>query len=246
MTDAASRYLRGLIPPPGPVSLSEKQLFGSLDATYAAVGASLAKSPDRWGGWKLGGSNHASRKAFGVSELYYGALAHEEILTNPDHAPCADLYEVKGEVEIALRIAPDGQGYDAWCVALEMPSSPIANLLECGVRALVADRCAAGVLLLGPVSTGALPPLDQAVLTLEQDAETLDSAGLGSLTAPPEQQLKDFLDLSRAHGVKTRPGDWVATGGITRCCDFSAGARVRVLLDGAVQLDVEITRGPGT
>jgi len=40
-------------------------------------------------------------------------------------------------------------------VALEMPSSPITDML--GVRALVADRCAAGALLLGPPQTGALP-----------------------------------------------------------------------------------------
>ena len=54
---------------------------------------------------------------------------------------------------------------------------------------------------------------------------------------PPAQLLSEFLTLALAHGISPRPGDWVATGGITACCPFAPGARVQVLLEDEVQLD---------
>jgi len=234
-------YLRGETPPKAPLVLSEAALFADLDATYRAMAGLLNRDPTLWRGWKLGGTNHASRQAFDVSELYYGALSGAEILTSPDRAPNLPLADLRGEVELALRIGADGQGHDAWCVALEMPSSPITDMLGLGVRALVADRCAAGALLLGPLQTGPLP--DACALVLEQDGVVLDRAGLENLIAPPAQLLTDFLTMGRAHNLPLAPGQWVATGGITACCDLREGGRVRVLCDDSPALEFTATRG---
>ena len=218
-----------------PVDLGQGDLFDGLDGAYAGL-ADLSAAA-----WKLGGTNHASKAAFGVDELYYGAIFADEILREPAVAPGWPLVELKGEVEIALRVA-DG-GYDAWCVALEMPSSPIANLLDCGVRALAADRCAAGALLLGPVTVGDLPDLTRARFTLEMDGAVLDVAGLDQLTDTPEQHFADFMVMAKGHGAAPKPGDWVATGGITRCADFREGGQVRVILDDQCVIDTLISQG---
>ena len=224
------------------VTLDPAAVPATLKAAYAAQRDTLSADPGRWGGWKLGGSNPASRAAFGVTSLYYGALDLSEILRQPETAPGFPLCEMKGEVEIALRITDTG--YDAWCVALEMPACPLDNLMALGVRALVADRCAAGALLLGPVQDGPLPDLTQARFTLSADAVTLSEAGLDALIAPPDTLLADFRALAATHGIRPRPGDWVATGGITACCAFAPGSQVQVRLDQTLMLDFSASFGP--
>lgn len=233
MSVGAAPYRRQERSPLQRITLAPEALPATLDAAYAAMRSDLASEPGRWGGWKLGGSNHASRAAFGVSQPYFGALDRKEILHQPDHAPGFALCEMKGEVEIALRIAPDGRGYDAWCVALEMPACPINNLMDLGVRALVADRCAAGALLLGPIQSPPLSDLATARFALLADGVELSAADITALIAPPEVLLVEFLALLARHGIPPRSGDWVATGGITACCTFTSGARVQVQMDGS-------------
>lgn len=193
-----------------------------------------------WRGWKLGGSNHATRAAFGVSTPYFGPLHASEILYTPEEAPLLPLCEMKGEVEIALRIDATGSGYDAWCVALEMPASAIENLPAAGVAALVADRCGAGALLLGRVRSGALPAMDAARFALLGNGVSLSEAGPETLSGPPPDILRDFLESARALGFSPSAGDWVATGGITSCCDFAEGDRVTVTLNGIPELDFRV------
>lgn len=237
------RYVRTRRTPLDPVTLGPAQVPQTLDAAYSAVNAQVLAEPGRWRGWKLGGTNHGSRRAFNVSALYYGAIEQGELFHQPTRAPGYPMIEVKGEVEIALRLAADGQGYDAWCVALEMPSSAITNLPAAGVAALVADRCAAGALLLGAIHDGPLPELGAARLELAQDDLALDGAGLAALTDTPETILADFLALAHQHGLSPAPGDWVATGGITACCGLRPGARVSVRLDGRTELDFVLDLG---
>lgn len=220
-----------------PLQLTLADLPASLESAYAALAAEQSACPDRWGGWKIGGSNHASRAAFGVDRLYYGALAREEILPQPAPPPTAALPELKGEVEIALRLDATATGFDAWCVALEMPASALAGLQDLGVVALVADRCAAGALVLGPIETGRLPGADARFGQLVNGVVRAD-AGYEALTDGPEEILCDFIALARAHGAPLAPGQWVATGGITPCLTYSKGDRVEVTLDGVVLIDI--------
>lgn len=224
------------------VTLDPAAVPATLDAAYAAQRDTLNTGPARWGGWKLGGSNHASRAAFGVNSLYYGALEGTEILHQPQTAPGFALCEMKGEVEIALRLTAGG--YDGWCVALEMPACPLDNLLALGVRALVADRCAAGALLLGPVQDGPLPDLTHRRFSLQADGVTLSEAGPDALIAAPDTLLAEFRALAATHAITPRPGDWVATGGITACCAFAPGSQVQVRLDQTLLLDFQASFGP--
>ncbi|SEA65164.1 hypothetical protein [Rubrimonas cliftonensis] len=228
-----------------PVLLDAQTAPRSLAEAYAAMAAQAAATPGSWTAWKLGGTNAASRAAFGVATPYFGALHRDEVLDRPAAAPGFALFELRGEVEPAVRIAPSGEGFDACCVALEMPSSPVADLPSVGVAALVADRCAAGALLLGPASPpAAMAALEAGRLTLEIDGAAAGEGGLDALVASPAACLADFLALARGLGFAPRPGDWVALGGVTPCLDLPEGARVRVLLDDAAQLDFTVSAGP--
>lgn len=239
MTAAARPWLRLGAGGTSPLHLTRADLPASLEAAYAALAAAQAADPGHWGGWKIGGSNHASRAAFGVDRPYYGALARNEILAEPATAPVAALPELKGEVEVALRIDAAGTGFDAWCVALEMPASALAGLGDLGVVALVADRCAAGALVLGPVQAGP-PPGPAARFGQRVNGAVRAEAGYEALTAPPPAILAEFLGLARGHGAPVAPGHWVATGGITPCLPYGPGDRVEVTLDGRVVIDLVV------
>jgi len=231
-------YLRQERSPLSAVTLGGDTAPASLSDAYAAMAVEIGRDSQRWGAWKLGGTNYGSQAAFNVTRGYFGAIDRSEILSQPSIAPGFALFEVKGEVEVALRIAADGQGFDAWCVCLEMPSSPITNLPEAGVAALVADRCAAGALLLGaekPVAS--LSETENAHFTLEIDGEAASVGTLADLVAPPVACLEDFLTLAAETGFQPKAGDWVATGGITKCIAFKPGAHVRVLFNEDVVLD---------
>lgn len=232
-------YLRRDRPPPAMVRLSPERLPADLDETYRAMAQMTAEEPARWGAWKLGGTNAGSRAAFKVDRLYYGAIAADEILDQPVAAPGVGLAELKGEAEIALRIAADGQGWDAWAVALEMPASPIEDLVRLGVRALVADRCAAGALILGPVQQGPLPD-SRSYLTQTVGGHEQARGRINDLTAPPAELFDEFLALARGHGAPLAPGQWVATGGVTPCICYAEGDRVVVSLDDRPHVSITI------
>lgn len=234
-----SPYLRPGAAPRPQARVARRDLPGGLEEAYLALAARM--DPARVAAWKLGGTNAGSRAAFGVTRSYYGAVLDDEVAA--PGAPLPPLNELKGEVEVALRLGPGAQGWDAWCVALEMPSAGLADVGGLGVVALVADRCAAGALVLGPAWTGPLPGpgvrLGQAV----SDGRTAEGL-VGDLLAPPDGCLAEFLALARSHGVALRAGQWVATGGVTACIPYALGDRVAVTLDGRAELEVPIDAGP--
>jgi 2-keto-4-pentenoate hydratase len=244
MTGTALPYLRRARSQVAPLRLQPADLPASLDAAYAALAGDQCAAPELLGGWKLGGTNHASRAAFQVDRLYYGAIDRADIIDRPALAPGFALSELKGEVEIALRVDAGGQGFDAWCIALEMPSSPLEGLMDLGVVALVADRCAAGCLLLGPVQDGPLPgPAARFVQRINGVVQA--DSDQGSLVGTPAAILADFLAMAAGHGAPVRPGHWVATGGITPCLPYREGDRVEVLMDGQIVLDLAISCAKG-
>lgn len=257
---AAGPRLRRELSPTVLFEAGPEACFPSLEAAYGALGAMARAEPWRWAAWKLGGTNHGSRAAFAVSAGYFGpidarelripslAVPRGESVPESVPAPLRPLAELKGEVELALRIGPDGHHPDAWAVALEMPASPIRNLPGAGVAALVADRCAAGELLLGPARAidagNPLPSFAGARFTQECDGTEVASGTVaGDLVAPPAMLLAEFLDLAAHHDMPVAPGHWVATGGITPCIPYVPGQRIRVLLDGIAELDLRIGNG---
>jgi len=231
-------YFRQEKSPLSAITLGGDATPASLAEAYAGMAVEIGREPARWGAWKLGGTNFGSQAAFNVTRGYFGAIDRSEILLAPAVAPGFPLFEIKGEVEVALRIGADGTGFDAWCICLEMPSSPITNLLEAGVNALVADRCAAGALLLGAEqSVETIGAIDKARFTLEINGEAASVGTLADLVASPQACLDDFRALAAETGFTPKVGDWVATGGITKCIAFEPGAHVRVLFNEEVVLD---------
>ena len=237
-------YVRSDLTPLERFRLPPTRVFATLGRAYEAV-RRVAETDPRFGAaWKLGGTTAATRTLFRTDQAYFGILHANELLVRPAKAPCLLLCELKGEVEIALRISTSTSQsdpcFDAWCIAFEMPASPIENLVALGVNALVADRCAAGALLLGaPQSMQDLSRSGQAVV-LQHDGVVVGQGSTEMLLAPPTDCARGFVEQALRHGFFPEAGQWVATGGLTPCTSLRVGTRVRVLCGESVHHDFTV------
>lgn len=239
-------YFRTEMTPLRSVHLSATQIPANITEAYRGLHRIIDCDPAYGAAWKLGGTTAATQRIFKVNKLYFGPLHEREVAVLPSAAPAFQTYELKGEAEIALRIAstaadflradrknideaPLSMLFDAWCAALELPSSPIENLADIGVTALIADRCAAGFLALGRAH-----PVDDftnwagSVLRVKQDGQTIATGGSSALLSPPDICARSFIIEALAQGFSPRPGQWISTGGATPCVNFTAGADISV------------------
>jgi 2-keto-4-pentenoate hydratase len=247
-------YVRKTVTPLEPVTLSVGEVPPDINEAYRLLREQIGADLAFGAAWKLGGTTRTTRKVFNIDKLYFGPLHESEVMVEPSVAPGRPLFELKGEVEIALRIAPDVADvlkgdpaviattpsvtlFDAWCVVLELPSSPIVDLAAAGVAALVADRCASGALLLGPANVfNAASDWTGDKLSTEQDGEVIAIGGVDALVASPDVCARDFLVEALIRGFAPRPGQWISTGGLTPCVPLKIGAKVTVFLNNVAAL----------
>ncbi len=255
MAQANNRvYVRKDRTPLEAVILTKSELPADLAAAYRMVHGTFGDVAGFGAAWKLGGTTEVTQRIFNVDELYFGALLDSEVAVLPRLAPTFKTFELKGEAEIALRISPsaadklaEGQAavrsadvselFDRWCVALELPSSPILNLVDLGVIALVADRCAAGYLALGK-SRELTTEMSWSgrELRIEQDGQAVSRGGAENLVWQPEMCARLFLIEALAQGYRPKPGQWISTGGATPCVPFTKGSEIKVFFDDIEEL----------
>lgn len=253
-------YSRKVVTPVSGFSVSPEEIPATVGDAYAAVLEQTLGQGFSAAGWKLGGTTLTTRRAFAVQKPYFGVLHQTEILTAPLVAPGLPLVELKGEAEVALRLSQDcgriitqGEGavrsaaaeqlFDAWCWSLEMPSSPILNLMELGIRALLADRCAAGALILGAPSVFDPQGWGGRKLTLLQDGEAISEGSVEALIETPQDSARQFLLEAQGEGYSPAAGQWIATGGLTPCVPMKERARIALLADGDPVLTFVVGRG---
>jgi len=192
-------YVRDDTAAPGFFDLPDHQLWDDLPGAYSGVLNLATASPQQIGAWKLGGTTPLTQKIFNVTELYFGPIYNAEIF-EAGAALTLPLTECKVELEIACRIQGDLPGR--------------------GVTSLVADRCAAGALILGtpqPIETIANAPASG--ISLTSNGQTLTTGGTDGLTDTPLNIARRFLTIARAHGFAPQSGQWIATGGMTPCVE---------------------------
>ena len=210
-------YVRDDLAAPGFFDLGKDQLWEDLEGAYGAVLSLTQNSPERIGAWKLGGTTPLTQQIFNVSDLYFGPIYETEVF-EAGSTLTLPLTECKVELEIACRIGEDG--IDAWTICAEMPSSGIKDLPDRGVTALVADRCAAGALILGPPHpVNTIGDAPKSGVDLVSNGAVLTTGGTDGLTDAPLNIANAFLTKARDLGFEPRRGQWIATGGMTPCVE---------------------------
>jgi 2-keto-4-pentenoate hydratase len=233
----------------------------NLEDAYCRVRNVTSRDPLFGAAWKLGGTTAITRTAFDVDTVYFGCLHAREVVHQPTTLSVGHLCETKGEAEIAVRLSNNIRKMDienlrrlrgsdprlrntlidAWCLALEMPASAILNLPDAGVTALVADRCAAGCLILGPEqSVPSDPWIDRQLIALEQEGTVIARGDVAALIAPPIDCTIDFCLEALRHGFDLRPSQWVSTGGLTPCASLARNGNIMLRLGDTVMLQFEL------
>jgi 2-keto-4-pentenoate hydratase len=228
-------------------SFAASELPSSVAVAYDVAAATLGLLGSDPAGWKLGATTAATRRIFATDEVYYGALLADEIwdstlATEPPVPPV-----LRGEAEIALRLAVDirydqseaalessaMELFDAWAPAIEAPYSCVREIAELGLRALLMDRCAAGALYLGePRSNVEDPAMEQAIEITVDGVSVAEGAAHASLLMTPREAARRFLRVAAEQGVSVRRGQWISTGGITACVMLPLGKPIQLSLGG--------------
>ena len=204
------------------------------DGARAAL-AQIAGAP---AGWKLGGTNAHTRGVFSVARAYFGPLKASEIVEGDGgEIALSRLIAPKVEPEIctAFNIDLDPQihggdmaalraALDHVALGLEIPDTILASPPEAGVWSLVADRCAAGALVLGErLPASALEEL-QGLPVVMISADGSRSMGHGDwMIGGVLAGVCETLESLRGIVDRIPAGTPFATGGLARATAFSAG-----------------------
>lgn len=245
-----SFYVRRTCFPVTPVSLVKADIAPFLRDAYKGIQTALIARGVKVMAWKLGGTNLVTQQTFSVKDPYFGAIAAQQLFEGQiPVAASARLIQVQAEPELVLRLAADMNAspseplqddlFDRWCWGFEFPSSPIPNIPELGVCALVADQCAAGLLVLGAAQPMDTLPLQAEVLVYDGD-DVASAGSLAALTDPPIQQAERFVEIATEVGFSLKAGQWIATGGLAPCVAFKPRTPIRLSIDGEIVLDISV------
>lgn len=200
--------------------------------------AALAQIDGIPAGWKLGGTNAHTRDVFSVHRAYFGPLKASEIAEGDgSEVALSGLIAPKVEPEICVAFTADLDPHahggdiaalrgllDHVALGLEIPDTILTNPPAAGVWSLVADRCAAGALVLGErLPASELEELEglPAVMTAA-DGETSEGHGdwmIGGALAGVAETLESLRGIVERIPV----GTVIATGGLARAKPFSKG-----------------------
>tara|TARA_B100001093_G_scaffold495319_1_gene539679 strand:+ start:1255 stop:2031 length:777 start_codon:yes stop_codon:yes gene_type:complete len=240
-------YLRSTTSPLNPITLDETQIPETLTDAYELVRKEILIDSGFVACWKLGGTNYVTQDKFNTNQLYFGPMHSKEIFINPREAPKYKMFELKGELEIAFRISDKAinfnekkslkgiklsELFDYWCIAYELPSSPILNLDQLGLKALILDRCASGAIVLSPMMTY-YENMDwgNVKLTLKVNHKKIANANIDSLIKRPDEIAREFIELSTGLGFKLKEKQWISTGGLTECMNLMENDLVSIFFD---------------
>uniref|UniRef100_A0A486XVC4 2-keto-4-pentenoate hydratase n=1 Tax=Rheinheimera sp. BAL341 TaxID=1708203 RepID=A0A486XVC4_9GAMM len=202
---------------------------GDFDLEYAyRIQNSISKSKFI-GAWKLGGTTDLTRKLFKTKSAYYGSIesryvfnAGEVVLPKFIERPVGELEitfklsrEVENLAQFDLQSEPIDTFIDSVLPSIEMPWSQFL-LPEAGLNVLVADSCAAGLLILGEEYSWNSDAAIQFPCQLNGN-ECLAEGDVNNIVMTPSGALREFLLLAKQHQLNLRQGQYVATGGCTAC-----------------------------
>lgn len=232
-----------------PLKLTPENIPDTLNAAYKLMLEALSRSNTVPAAWKLGGTSHTTSRLYTVSVPYFGMLDAREVWHSPCSPQLKDKQHTFAEAECMLRLGPalpsilrEGETalmscpaemlFDLWAWGVELPFSPVSNLGELGLTALVADRCAAGGLVLGTLHAflpDSMALWKQSCVTLAINGEIQAEGGLTALTASPDICVRRFLVEALRHGFMPLPGQWIASGGLTPCISLASARHVDVI-----------------
>lgn len=233
---------------------STTHLLDSVADGYAVQALRLAAMDTHLAGYKLGGTNEATRRAFDCTEPYHGALGNQEVTRETAlHWPEAIAPVVEPELAVwfsrDLPARPGGyepdelQGVLAGIApALEFPDTVLPDAVVAGLPWLLADGCAAGRLVLGrALPSRMLDSLWQAPCILQADGNSRSTASAAAVLGNPYVLLSNWTQVLGRLGLDLAAHLPVATGGIVPAIPVAGHKTITVSFAGTTGLSVDCT-----
>ena len=195
--------------------------------------------------WKIGGANPWSRAVFNNSEVFFGPPTASELLMETAEISLAGLYAPLAEPEVMLRlgdleaVTPD-RLFDRVGLGFEVPASVLPGVAKGELTGQIADRAGAGALWIGAVQ-----PFAEEWFLTDFESEFRHNCGepiVGgsrNIIGGPLGAAREFVQLAKTHGYVLRPGQWIASGGLSPAVSVSPGDRLTfVALGKTVQVEL--------
>jgi 2-keto-4-pentenoate hydratase len=191
------------------------------------------------GGWKLGGTNLSTRIAFSTVELYCGPIFTDSIFNVADKIVLPEnVCSPVGELEVCFRLNEGVQGHrfqdcspqqalnfvTSMHLGIEMPWTAFSFPDE-GLKALIADCCASGPLILS--NAIGIPEVftDNPVVLGIRSGE-LSRGSTADIIGGPLEALSNFFELSTRLNLDISAGQFIATGGCCPCVPLPFGETI--------------------
>lgn len=232
--------------------LSADELPADAAAAYALAGQTVAQAGQAVVAWKLGATTAGTRATFRTDTIYFGGLFADELWVAGKSPALVPPPVFRAEAEIAFRLAldiapdeaahraahaPSDMLFDAWTPALEAPYSCIVNIPEAGLEALLADRCAAGALFLGPPRPDVRDAaIDSEIAILIGGVVAAAATAPKALLMSPIEAARGFVAEAGRQGTPLARGQWISTGGITPCIDLPSDGTAITLAFGGTEV----------
>jgi 2-keto-4-pentenoate hydratase len=185
-------------------------------------------------GWKIGFNSPAIQAHFGLREPVVGYLVDTGVAADGAMVPLADWVAPAIEVEVAIRVGPDG-GVGGLAPALELVDlgEPFPDI-EAALGGNIWQR---GVVF-GEEVPGADPWAAVAKVTRTMPPERSGDVAEGRITEDPDDTLSFVRSFLATHGATLVPGDRIIAGSVVAPIavgpgdalevDFGSLGRVRV------------------
>lgn len=224
----------------------DRNALPNIDTLASALRISeVCMSGEAPSAWKLGGTTAATRATFNVQVPYFGPLKASEI-HDENAILCKNNFiapVVEPEILICLSkdLSPDSMIHSTedllaaleWVgLGLEVPDTCLGNAAEAGVNWLVADRCAAGALVVGQhMSVERLSELESHSIELIFDDVVVSSAPAGNIIGGVLSAGIAAITEFASYGITLRKNQIIATGGLCPAVglpDYTADIRARL------------------
>ena len=245
MIDLAEWYLHQRTHGKLQMEIPEDYIPGSTEMAYQIQRNNIISENRPIVGWKLGGTTQATRNIFDTNELYYGTLIEGMLFEGLHDIELPNLFQIKGEAEVVFRfnhtieniseritIDKVTQYLESIAAGVEFPDTFIKNIPNYGLSALLADNCAAGVL----VTSQFVDILSKNIEKLNSiqilcDHHPIASGSANNIIGGPLSALTDFINLAFEHNLTLAGGQVVATGGCTPCVSIPLDLTIAVIFE---------------
>ncbi len=217
-TDPATRCQTHTMPDQDPAAVARgaRAMLARRDAELAA-GASPV-------GWKIGFNSPAIQAHFGLREPVVGYLVDTGVTADGATVPLADWVAPAVEVEVAIRVGPDG-GVGGLAPALELVDlgEPFPDI-EAALGANIWQR---GVVF-GDEVPGADPWAMVATVTQSSGNGPGETVADGRITEDPGDTVSFVRSFLATHGAVLAPGDRIIAGSVVAPIAVTPGVTLQV------------------